>query len=96
MLFHVTMDVRIPHDADPVRIETLKAEEKARCAELMRAGTWRHIWRVAGRYRNLSIFDAPDNAALHEVLMGLPLFPFMEIEVEPLCRHPSSIRDDDS
>lgn len=96
MLFHVTMNVRIPHDADPRHIDTLKAQEKARCAELMAAGVWRHIWRVAGQYKNRSIFDVPDNAALHEILMGLPLFPFMEIEVEALCRHPSSIRDDDS
>ena len=28
-------------------------------------------------------------------LSGLPLFPFMDIAVAPLCRHPSSIHDDD-
>jgi muconolactone D-isomerase len=32
---------------------------------------------------------------LHDILSTLPLFPFMEIQVTPLCRHPSSIRDDD-
>jgi muconolactone D-isomerase len=95
MLFHVTMDVRIAHDADPVRIDALKASEKARCAELMAAGTWRHIWRVVGAYRNVSLFDVADNAALHDILMTLPLFPYMDIQVMPLCRHPSSIRDDD-
>jgi muconolactone D-isomerase len=95
VLFQVTMDVRIPHDADPARIDALKQSEKARCHELMAAGTWRHIWRVVGHYRNVSIFDVADNAALHEILMGLPLFPYMQIEVTPLCRHPSSIRDDD-
>jgi muconolactone D-isomerase len=95
MLFHVTMDVRIPLDADPAKIDALKATERARCQELMAAGTWRHIWRVAGQYRNVSIFDVTDNQALHDILMGLPLFPYMQIEVTPLCRHPSSIRDDD-
>ena len=29
-------------------------------------------------------------------LMGLPLYPFMDIRVEALCRHPSSVREDDS
>ncbi|WP_299311104.1 muconolactone Delta-isomerase family protein [uncultured Halomonas sp.] len=29
-------------------------------------------------------------------MSNLPLFPYMEISVKPLCRHPSSIRDDDS
>jgi len=95
MLFHVTMHVRIPLDADAAKIDALKASEKARCAELMAAGTWRHIWRVAGQYRNVSIFDVPDVDTLHSLLMGLPLFPFMEIEVTPLCRHPSTIREDD-
>lgn len=95
MLFHVTMDVRIPADADRSTIDALKAEEKARCHELMEQGVWRHIWRVVGQYRNASIFDVPDNAALHEILMGLPLFPFMDITVTPLCRHPSSIHEDD-
>jgi muconolactone D-isomerase len=96
MLFLVTMDVRIPHDAAPDHIAALKAAEKARCGELMASGEWRHIWRVAGYYRNRSVFDVPSNAALHDILLSLPLFPFMAIEVEPLCRHPSSIRDDDS
>ncbi|WP_322044316.1 muconolactone Delta-isomerase family protein, partial [Paraburkholderia sp. J67] len=27
---------------------------------------------------------------------ALPLFPYMKISVTPLCRHPSSIRDDDA
>ena len=30
--------------------------------------------------------------ALHAILFALPLFPFMEISVTPLARHPSSIR----
>jgi len=32
---------------------------------------------------------------LHQLLSGLPLFPYMKIHVTPLCRHPSSVRDDD-
>lgn len=95
MLFQVTMDVQIPVDADRASIDALKAAEKARCHELMAQGVWRHIWRVVGQYRNVSIFDVPDNGALHDILMGLPLFPFMNIDVTPLCRHPSSTREDD-
>jgi len=95
MLFQVTMDVSIPIDFDPDRADELKRIEKARCHELMQAGTWRHIWRVAGQYRNVSIFDVPSIDDLHAILIGLPLFPFMTIEVTALCRHPSSIRDDD-
>ena len=95
MLFQVEMDVNIPLDFDPAKAATLKAAEKARFQELQKSGAWRHIWRVAGRYANLSIFDVPDNATLHELLTTLPLYPFMTIRVTPLCRHPSSIHADD-
>lgn len=95
MLFHVEMDVRIPHDADPVKIDQLKASEKARARELQQAGKWRHLWRIAGRYANISIFDVESPAELHELLSTLPLFPYMEISVSALCRHGSSIHDDD-
>jgi muconolactone D-isomerase len=91
MLYCVQMDLRVPHDADAERIEKLKAEEKARAQELQRVGKWRHLWRIAGRYANVSIFDVADHDELHEILSSLPLFPFMEITVNPLSRHPSAI-----
>lgn len=93
MLFMVRMDVTVPHGIDQAAFETLKAGEKARAQELQRAGTWRHLWRIVGRYSNVSIFDVADGAQLHEILSGLPLFPFMSIEVTALCRHPSAIGD---
>jgi muconolactone D-isomerase len=95
MLFQVEMDVNIPHGIDPIHVEGLKALEKARAHDLQRSGKWRHLWRVAGQYRNVSIFDVDSNAELHDILMSLPLFPFMAVRVTALCRHPSSIHDDD-
>ena len=95
MLIMVEMDVRIPLDVDKAEAERLKAAEKERFQALQRAGTWRHIWRVVGHYANVSIFDVESNAALHDILTSLPLFPFMEMKVTPLCRHPSSLHEDD-
>ena len=95
MLFQVTMDVRLPPDLDVERGNQLKATERARSQELQQNGKWRHLWRIAGRYANVSIFDVDSPAELHELLSTLPLFPYMEITVTALCRHPSSIRDDD-
>lgn len=91
MLYHVQMEVRPPHDIDPERFERLKAQEKARSQELQREGKWPHLWRVAGRYANISIFDVESHDELHALLSTLPLFPFMEVVVTPLARHPSSI-----
>ena len=95
MLFMVEMEVVVPHDVDRDHFEALKAEEKVRAQTLQKAGTWRHLWRVAGQYANVSIFDAQSVDDLHEILLGLPLFPFMKTKVTALCRHPSSIYDDD-
>jgi muconolactone D-isomerase len=95
MLFQVEMNVRLPHDLTIEKADALKQTERARAQELQRAGIWRHLWRVAGRYSNVSIFDVSGPQELHDVLSNLPLFPFMEIQVTPLCRHPSSIHDDD-
>jgi muconolactone D-isomerase len=91
MLYLVQMDVRVLHDVDPEWFERLKAEEKARARELRRVAQWRHLWRVAGRYTNVSVFDVADHDDLHAILFSLPLFPFMEIAVTPLARHPSAI-----
>jgi muconolactone D-isomerase len=94
MLFQVEMDVRIPHDMPRETVEALKQTERARAQELQVQGKWRHLWRVAGRYANVSIFDVEGPGELHDLVSSLPLFPFMEIRVTALCRHPSAIHDD--
>lgn len=96
MLFHIRMDVRLPRDLPADEAAAILAREKAYSQQLQASGKWRHIWRLVGEYANFSIFDVSGNEELHQILTGLPLFPFMEIEVTPLLRHPSSIRDDDS
>jgi muconolactone D-isomerase len=91
MLFHVSLTVRIPHDADPEVVKKLAAEEHERAKELQLQKKWLHLWRVAGKYANISIFDVESPAELHEILNSLPLYRFMEAEVTALCRHPGSI-----
>lgn len=91
MLFLVRMDVHIPHDLPAEQANEIKAREKAYSQDLQRDGRWPHIWRVVGEYANYSIFDVASNDELHQLLQGLPLFPFMKISVTPLARHPSAI-----
>jgi muconolactone D-isomerase len=95
MLFHVKMTVNLPLDMDPAKAAQLKADEKELAQRLMREGKWRHLWRIAGQYANYSVFDLDSVQELHDTLLQLPLFPYMEIEIDALCRHPSSIREDD-
>ncbi|MBU2237644.1 muconolactone delta-isomerase [Marinomonas sp. UCMA 3892] len=92
MLFKVEMTVNIPKDLPVAEADAIKLKEKNYSQELQKAGIWVHLWRVVGQYSNVSIFDVKDNAHLHEILTGLPLYPFMTMEVTALCQHPSSIK----
>jgi muconolactone D-isomerase len=92
MLFHVRMEVRIPHDLDPDDRTELVAREKAYSQALQREGKWPHLWRIVGEYSNFSIFDVGSNDELHELISGLPLFPYMDITVTPLATHPSDVK----
>ncbi|MDH6625808.1 muconolactone D-isomerase [Streptomyces sp. LBL] len=91
MLFAVRMTVNLPPDMDPdVRASTLAAE-KEYARKLQHTGEWLHLWRCAGLYANLSIFDVTDNDRLNEILWELPLFAYLDITVTPLARHASAI-----
>lgn len=76
---------------DPKKADAIKLAEKNYAQDLQRQGKWLHLWRVVGRYENVSIFDAPDNDALHTMLSNLPLYPYMDIHVTALAKHPSAI-----
>jgi len=91
MLFHVRMNLRIPHDADTRKIKQLGEQEHERAQQLQQLGKWLHLWRVAGQYANISVFEVESPAELHEIVSSLPLYPFMEIDVTALCRHPGSL-----
>ncbi|MFJ5990477.1 muconolactone Delta-isomerase [Lentzea sp. NPDC092896] len=91
MLFHVRMDVSLPHDMDPQRRAELVRAEKERALELQKMGVWPHLWRVVGQYSNISVFEVPSNDELHAFLSSLPLWEYMRVEVTPLATHPSDL-----
>ncbi len=93
MLFHVEMTVNIPFNLDKDYVNVLKEKEKAMSQELQRSGKWVDIWRVVGKYANISIFNVESPDELHDILSKLPLFPFMEVNVTSLCKHYSAIKE---
>jgi muconolactone D-isomerase len=94
LLYHVEIVVEIPHDVDPEKIKTLSAAEVELAKMMQQEGKWLHIWRIVGKWANISVFDVKDGAELHEILTSLPLYPYMKIEVAALCIHPASIEND--
>jgi muconolactone D-isomerase len=92
VLFMVQMEVRLPPEMEAV---DLKARERARSQELQRDGSWVHLWRVAGRYANVSVFDVGSPDELHELLSSLPLFSYIDAHVTAPARHPSKLDSTD-
>ena len=95
MLYLVEMQVTVPAHLSDDAFEALKTAERDYAQSLMRKGVWKHIWRVAGAYRNVSVFDVEDHQELHEILSALPFFPFLSTDVTPLVPHPSAINPGD-
>ncbi len=85
------MTVTLPPDMPVDVAERIKEEERRYARALQREGKWLHLWRIAGRYANLSIFDVASHEELHELLANLPLFPYMDMNIVPLVRHPSAL-----
>ena len=92
MLYLVHMEVNILKSVSEEESTKIKSLEKEYSQNLQKSGKWPHLWRVVGEYANYSIFDVESNDDLHMILSGLPLFPYMKIQVTPLAKHPSSIK----
>lgn len=88
MLFMLQIDVNIPANMPQGEKDDLRKRENARAEQLIAQGTMVRIWRIVGRVANFSLWEAPTLEALHEVVMSMPMFPYMSIAVTPLIDHP--------
>jgi muconolactone D-isomerase len=75
----------------PDKIKSLGVKEHERAKELQLQGKWLHLWRVAGKWSNISVFEVESPAELHDILNSLPLYPYMDVELTALCQHPGAI-----
>lgn len=93
MIFLVEMEVKIPETWDEEKIAKYLALEKECSQKWQQSGKWKYLWRVAGRYANVSVIEAESPDELHAIVNSLPLFPYMTIKVTSLCKHPNAIRE---
>jgi muconolactone D-isomerase len=49
---------------------------------------------VPGTRDSIGLYRVRDATELHEVLASLPMFPWMEMVVEPLATHPQEATPD--
>jgi muconolactone D-isomerase len=91
MLFKAEMEVRLPPDMPAEKADELRSREREYSQALQRGERWPHLWRVAGRWVSVSVLDVSSVDELHELPSGLPLFPYLDIRVTALARHPNAI-----
>lgn len=93
MLYVVEMDVNIPTTWSEEKIQEYITREKETSQRWQKSGKWVYLWRVAGKYSNISVIEAESPDELHEIISSLPLFPYMTIKVTSVCKHPNTIKD---
>lgn len=93
MIYVVEMDVSIPESWSEEKIADYLAREKACSQKHQKSGKWVYLWRVAGKYSNISVLDVSGPDELHSIVSSLPLFPYMNIKVTSICKHPNALKD---
>lgn len=89
MDFLVYMEVLTNQIQSHEMIATLFKQEAERARELAAEGILQRLWRVPGRRANWGIWTATSADELHTALSSLPLFPYLNITVHPLAKHPN-------
>ncbi|MHA4815560.1 muconolactone Delta-isomerase [Streptomyces aculeolatus] len=78
----------LPADTSPAERERLRVAERERAMELRALGLLRKLWRTPGSAGTVALYECQDATHLHEALSSLPMFPWLEVTVQPLADHP--------
>lgn len=89
MEFLVEIQVNWPASNQEADKTALVVAEGERGRELARQGSIVRLWRIPGRWANVGIWEAPDATALHEAVSSLPSYPWLDVKVTPLAKHPT-------
>lgn len=88
MEFLVNITLRWSDGMSDEMKERVSREERAHAAELIAKGHLVRMWRVPGRFENWGLWRAKDATELHEIISGLPAFPWMiNVNVHPMAKH---------
>ena len=79
---------RLPRDFPAHLREEMRTGERAIAARWRAEGMLQRLWRVPGRTDWVGLYTADDATVLHDALATLPMYPWLEITVEPLATHP--------
>lgn len=84
----VNIKIEWPRDLTKKTIEELSIAERKMAATLADDGTLVRMWRVPGRRENWGLWRAANATELHSILSALPVWPYMNLTVHSLAKHP--------
>jgi len=88
MDFLVQIQVNFPPDIPADKLADVLEHELIRGRELKEAGTIVKIWRIPGRRANIGIWRGADADEIHQAIVSLPAFPWIDARVTALATHP--------
>ena len=83
---------RLPADVTAEERERLRTAERARAMELRAEGVLKKLWRTPGKPGTVALYECQDATHLHDTLSSLPMFPWLEVSVEPLATHAQELQ----
>lgn len=86
--FLVNINIEWPNEMPSDRKQELTIEERRVAQSRTDEGHLVRMWRVPGRTENWGLWRAKDPTELHEILSGLPVWPYMNLKVHSLAEHP--------
>jgi muconolactone D-isomerase len=89
--FLVRFTWTVPPGMPDAQWSEIRTAERARGRELMTGGTMKRLWRLPGKRSVVGLFEVADATKLDQVLLGFPMHPYCEVEVEALGKHPLEI-----
>jgi muconolactone D-isomerase len=88
MEFLVNIKLKWSEGMSEEAIDRVSREERARAADYAEKGNLVRMWRVPGRFENWGLWRAATTTELHDIISGLPAWPWMDVTVHPLSDHP--------
>lgn len=89
MEFLVNIKLQWSENMDEALKQKVIADERKHAAELIKRGHLMRMWRVPCRFENWGLWRAKSATELHEIITGLPAYPWMkDVSVAPLAKHP--------
>ena len=88
MEFLVHARNQLPPDFPAERRAEMRTLERAVAGRWRTEGMLQRLWRVPGRTDWVGLFTTDDATVLHDALTTLPMWPWLEITVQPLATHP--------